>query len=140
MARILIADDQDMMRDPLAATLAREGHEVVIVSATLAIGNVISLEAGLSYLGIGAREPTPSWGSIFFDGIASESVTLAGIAGSTRIGRYCLIGGRAGILGHLEICDGAIISATAGPPPSRRTNRNPRQFSSATRTRPNFSV
>jgi len=29
MARILIVDDQDMMRDSLAATLAREGHEVV---------------------------------------------------------------------------------------------------------------
>jgi peptide/nickel transport system permease protein len=41
----------------------------VIVTATLAVGNVIALEAGLSYLGIGAREPTPSWGSIFFDGI-----------------------------------------------------------------------
>ena len=32
MPRILIADDQDMMRDPLAATLAREGHEVVAVA------------------------------------------------------------------------------------------------------------
>ena len=41
----------------------------VIVTATLAVGNVIALEAGLSYLGIGTREPTPSWGSIFFDGI-----------------------------------------------------------------------
>ncbi|MGH7180075.1 MAG: response regulator, partial [Tepidisphaeraceae bacterium] len=29
MARILIADDQEMMRDSLAATLAREGHEVI---------------------------------------------------------------------------------------------------------------
>jgi DNA-binding NtrC family response regulator len=29
MARILIVDDQDMMRDSLAATLAREGHEIV---------------------------------------------------------------------------------------------------------------
>src|SRR3954447_578792 len=29
MARILIADDQEMMRDSLAATLVREGHEVV---------------------------------------------------------------------------------------------------------------
>jgi peptide/nickel transport system permease protein len=42
----------------------------VIVSATLAIGNVISLEAGLSYLGIGAHEPQASWGSIFFEGVA----------------------------------------------------------------------
>ena len=41
----------------------------VIVSATLTVGNVIALEAGLSYLGIGAHEPTPSWGSIFLDGV-----------------------------------------------------------------------
>ncbi len=34
-----------------------------------------------------------------------------GIAGSTRIGKRVMIGGAAGILGHLEICDGAIISA-----------------------------
>ena len=41
----------------------------VIVSATLGVGNVIALEAGLSYLGIGAQPPTPSWGSIFLDGV-----------------------------------------------------------------------
>src|SRR5947208_14510980 len=29
MAKILIVDDQDVMRDSLAATLARQGHEVV---------------------------------------------------------------------------------------------------------------
>src|SRR5690554_3858822 len=29
MARILVCDDQEMMRDSLAGTLAREGHEVV---------------------------------------------------------------------------------------------------------------
>jgi peptide/nickel transport system permease protein len=41
----------------------------VIVSATLAVGNVIALEAGLSFLGIGAPPPTASWGSIFTDSI-----------------------------------------------------------------------
>jgi peptide/nickel transport system permease protein len=40
----------------------------VIVTATLAVGNVIALEAGLAYLGVGVREPTPSWGSIFREG------------------------------------------------------------------------
>ena len=40
----------------------------VLVAAALAVGNVIILEAGLSYLGIGARAPTASWGSIFYDG------------------------------------------------------------------------
>src|SRR5213595_1367042 len=29
MAKILVVDDQEMMRDSLAATLAREGHEIV---------------------------------------------------------------------------------------------------------------
>lgn len=39
-----------------------------LVAATLAIGNVIVLEAGLSYLGIGVRPPAASWGSIIQDG------------------------------------------------------------------------
>ena len=34
-----------------------------------------------------------------------------GIAGSATIGRGCMIGGGAGILGHLQVCDGAVISA-----------------------------
>ncbi|MDB5296005.1 MAG: hypothetical protein JWO31_1988, partial [Phycisphaerales bacterium] len=29
MAKILVCDDQEMMRDSLAAILARDGHEVV---------------------------------------------------------------------------------------------------------------
>ncbi len=39
----------------------------VIVFATLGIGNVIILEAGLSFLGIGVREPAASWGTILND-------------------------------------------------------------------------
>ena len=44
-----------------------------LVAATLGIANVILLEAGLSYLGIGVREPTASWGRIIQDG--SERVS-----------------------------------------------------------------
>ncbi len=40
----------------------------VVVAATLGIGHVIVLEAGLSYLGIGVRPPTPSWGNMIQDG------------------------------------------------------------------------
>lgn len=40
----------------------------IAVAATLAVGNVIVLEAGLSYLGIGVQPPQPSWGSIIFEG------------------------------------------------------------------------
>jgi peptide/nickel transport system permease protein len=40
----------------------------VIVAASLGVGHVILLEAGLSYLGIGVQPPEPSWGSIIQDG------------------------------------------------------------------------
>ena len=41
----------------------------LLVAATLGVGNVILLEAGLSFLGIGGvRPPTPSWGRMIFEG------------------------------------------------------------------------
>lgn len=40
----------------------------IIVSAALGIGNVMLLEAGLSFLGIGVRPPLPSWGIMIADG------------------------------------------------------------------------
>lgn len=40
----------------------------VLVAATLAVGQVIVLEAGLSWLGIGVQPPDPSWGNIIRDG------------------------------------------------------------------------
>jgi len=44
-----------------------------LVAATLGIANVILLEAGLSYLGIGVRPPTASWGAIIQDGAEQVS-------------------------------------------------------------------
>jgi peptide/nickel transport system permease protein len=40
----------------------------IIISAALGIGNVMLLEAGLSFLGLGVPSPLPSWGSMIFDG------------------------------------------------------------------------
>jgi len=40
----------------------------IIVSAALGVGNVLLLEAGLSFLGIGVRPPLPSWGNMIGDG------------------------------------------------------------------------
>ncbi len=40
----------------------------VIVSAAVGLGNVLLLEAGLSFLGIGVRPPTPSWGNMIAEG------------------------------------------------------------------------
>ena len=47
----------------------------LLVAATLAVGNVIALEAGLSYLGLGLQPPDASWGSIMQDG--ADSLTTA---------------------------------------------------------------
>jgi peptide/nickel transport system permease protein len=40
----------------------------IVVSATLDVGNIILLESGLSYLGLGIRPPAPSWGNMIQDG------------------------------------------------------------------------
>jgi peptide/nickel transport system permease protein len=39
----------------------------LLVAATLAVGDVILLEAGLSFLGLGVQPPTPSWGGMILD-------------------------------------------------------------------------
>jgi ABC-type dipeptide/oligopeptide/nickel transport system permease subunit len=40
----------------------------VIVAATLGVGNVIVLESGLAFLGLGLPAPAPTWGGIIEDG------------------------------------------------------------------------
>jgi len=50
-------------------------------------------------------------------------------AGSARIGRYCLIGGGAGVLGHLELCDKVTITAMSLV---THSIREPGEYSSGT--------
>ncbi|PYO99008.1 MAG: peptide ABC transporter permease [Gemmatimonadetes bacterium] len=57
----------------------------IIVSAALGIGNVMLLEAGLSFLGMGVPSPAPSWGNMIADGwpkiaVAPWSATFPGLA------------------------------------------------------------
>lgn len=40
----------------------------VIAAATLGVGNAITLEAGLSFLGLGVQPPAPSWGGMIASG------------------------------------------------------------------------
>jgi peptide/nickel transport system permease protein len=42
----------------------------VIVLATLSVGNIIILEAALSFLGLGVRPPAADWGGMLADGRA----------------------------------------------------------------------
>lgn len=39
----------------------------LLVAATLGVGDVILLEAGLSFLGLGVQPPTPSWGGMVLE-------------------------------------------------------------------------
>ncbi len=48
--------------------LLRNVLDVIMVQATLSISLVILLESGLSYLGLGAQPPTPSWGNMLAEG------------------------------------------------------------------------
>lgn len=65
-ARALGARDREIIfRHILPNVLAP-----VVVAATLGIANVIIIEAGLSYLGIGVRAPLPSWGNMIQDGVS----------------------------------------------------------------------
>jgi ABC-type dipeptide/oligopeptide/nickel transport system permease subunit len=40
----------------------------VIVAATLGVGGAIMAEAALSFVGLGAQSPTPSWGAMIAEG------------------------------------------------------------------------
>ena len=51
------------------------------------------------------------------------------VAGSAVIGRHCLVGGGAGILGHLEICDRVVITAMSLV---THSIREPGEYSSGT--------
>jgi peptide/nickel transport system permease protein len=42
----------------------------ILIMASMDIPVVIAIEAGMSFLGLGVRPPTPSWGSILNDGFA----------------------------------------------------------------------
>ena len=45
------------------------GPLVIVLSMDVPV--VIMLEAGLSYLNLGVKPPTPSWGNILYDGYTS---------------------------------------------------------------------
>lgn len=61
-------------------------------------------------------------------------VACSGIAGSTRIGRYCAIGGAVGMAGHLTIADGVQIT---GMTQVTKSLTEPGLYSSGTGVEPN---
>jgi len=64
-----------------------------------------------------------------FIGAHTAIAGCAAVAGSARIGRHCLIGGAAGVLGHLEIADRVTITAMSLV---THSIREPGEYSSGT--------
>lgn len=46
----------------------------IIVSATLGVGSAILVESSLSFLGLGVQPPTPTWGNMLMDSLASKGM------------------------------------------------------------------
>jgi peptide/nickel transport system permease protein len=63
-ARALGAPDQRVLLRHLLPNVRNQ----VIIAATLGIAGAIMAEAALSFVGLGAQPPTPSWGAMVADG------------------------------------------------------------------------
>jgi peptide/nickel transport system permease protein len=76
------------------------------VQATFGIGGIIGAEAALSFLGLGAQPPTPSWGNMLDAGrafllVAPHLTTAPGLAIGFSILGFNLLGdGIAQVVGH----------------------------------------
>lgn len=83
------------------------------VAATLGLADAIAIEAGLSFLGIGVRPPTPSWGGLMHDGaddlfgawwltLFPALFVVATIAASTVLGEWARERARGAAQAHDE--------------------------------------
>lgn len=78
----------------------------VAVHATFGVGGIIIAEAALSFLGLGARPPTPSWGNMLDAGrafilVAPRLTTVPGVAIGLSVLGFNLLGdGLAQLIGH----------------------------------------
>jgi peptide/nickel transport system permease protein len=75
-----------------------------MVQATFGIGGIIGAEAALSFLGLGAMPPTPSWGNMLDAGrafllVAPHLTTAPGVAIGLAILGFNLLGDGLAALG-----------------------------------------
>jgi peptide/nickel transport system permease protein len=101
-ARVLGAAPRRLLFSHLVPALAGP----LAVQATFGVGGVIVAEAALSFLGLGARPPTPSWGNMLDAGrafilVAPVLTTAPGVAIGLSVLGFNLVGdGLAQLIGH----------------------------------------
>ena len=87
----------------------------VIIGDEVEIGANTTIDRGaLDDTCIGNRVKIDNQVQVGHNTVIDEDAIIAGcvgIAGSTRIGARCAIGGQVGIMGHLEICDDVTVGA-----------------------------
>lgn len=89
----------------------------VIVTATLAIGDNILAEAGLSYLGLGIQPPTPSWGNMLQDALlpsvrtAPWLVIVPGLSIVVTLVAFALAG--EGVRAALDVSGSSVATSTS---------------------------
>jgi peptide/nickel transport system permease protein len=89
----------------------------VVVAATLAIGDNILAETGLSYLGLGVQPPTPSWGNMLQDALlpaarnAPWMIITPGVLIVLTLVAFALAGD--GLRGALDVVDAQTAASTA---------------------------
>src|SRR5438552_7008573 len=81
----------------LARHVLPNATPTVVVYATLFMANAILVEAALSFLGLGAQPPTPSWGLMISTGrdvllVAPHVATVPGLAIVTAVLGFNLVG------------------------------------------------
>lgn len=95
----------------------------VLVAATLLIGDLMMMEAGLSYLGLGVAAPTPSWGDMVRQGMQDLGGTwwvavFPGLALALSVVGFNLVGeGLRDTLDPRSTADSSHRGARWGMPP-----------------------
>lgn len=112
MARLVRAEALSLSRHPfveaatgLGATPVRRAlrhllpnvASTILVTATLMVGEMMLMESGLSYLGLGVAAPTPSWGDMVRQGMPNLHdawwvATFPGVVLATAVIAFNLLG------------------------------------------------
>lgn len=101
-ARVLGATPRRLLLRHLVPGLAGP----LVVQATFGVGGIVIAEAALSFLGLGARPPTPSWGNMIDAGrafilVAPLLTTAPGVAIGLSVLGFNLLGdGLAQLISH----------------------------------------
>ncbi|WP_293372139.1 UDP-3-O-(3-hydroxymyristoyl)glucosamine N-acyltransferase [Nevskia sp.] len=88
LGRVLIGDDVEIGAN---TTIDRGALDDTVIEDGVKIDNLVQI-AHNCHVGSG-----------------TAIAACTGLAGSTRIGRHCMIGGGVGISGHLQICDQVVV-------------------------------